>query len=361
MKNWIIFLISMVTASSFCAAENQIQKVTYFPLPYAAYHNINATTLDIGVGRVSPQVSLGQSGVSTVPLSASTTTVTQRLTLKGKTAGNSGIIGKDNNALQVTLDGGTSSGTDVSFGRNLRVNALTNADSVSAQQMKLKGLKLFGKDFPQCEGQEMHWVRLNLKDNPVCSWYLMCGSLASVSGYECTPGESSETSGKKTCSAWEMQGKRCNTGTYLIQNATLIEAADTAFQKTCCIKHEWVLKKGAQMSCSNSKLSGSVSDVNTDVVDRAINDPAGMSCYANALDCVNVSNSCVSSLSSVPHGAKREIGNASCELNQTKEMLYTVNPDWNMGSSLNRLYIWATYTCVEAGYCFDLGACEGTL
>ena len=188
----LIFLFVLVSLVLPCAfAQNTVSRVTYFPISYVAYHNLNAGQMDIGLGRSNaPSVSLGQTG-GAIPLNVTGTGTMvnsgAELNLNGtsvKVTGNSGA----------TVGYGTDGTASLKFS-NLKIGNATIMTSLNADTMNVSNLTLFGKTFPSCKGSgatfnnseqgEMRWVTLCFSKNDTGAWYLACGDVPTAA--QCSP------------------------------------------------------------------------------------------------------------------------------------------------------------------------------
>ena len=177
MKKIFLFLGLLALPCAEAAAEKKIQMVTYFPTPYVAYSNVQATTaLDIGLTRTC-EMELGcdKSGLA---LRASSAVVVQKGTFDLNAAGRV-------QSETVTLGKGAGAGT-FDFDADLVVTTLKDGQSVEATNMQVDNLYLFpshttqdGRRFPKCDDITMSWQKLS--DNQT---YLVCGDAPEVQ--ECT-------------------------------------------------------------------------------------------------------------------------------------------------------------------------------
>ena len=177
MKRFYLFVL-LTFVSIPLLAKNKISMVTYFPVPYVAYSQVNITEqMDIGLTSTC-DMKLGCSD-------ASATLNATQVNLKGgklNLDGGRGIKG-------YTLSLGNWSGEGrISF-QNVRIQT-GNMESVNAADIKATNLNLFGKAFPSCkaangesEGQ-MQWASLKLKGASSSELYLACGGLGDSSN-EC--------------------------------------------------------------------------------------------------------------------------------------------------------------------------------
>ncbi len=182
-------------------AKNKISMVTYFPVPYVAYSQVNATeSMDIGL-TTTCDMKLGCTESST------TLNVTNKVNLQSGRLDLNGGRGIKGEAL--TLGSGTNTG-EISF-QNVRINTGT-MESVNATDTKADTLNLFGKAFPSCKSAnstsngQMRWASLKLKGSAKNELYLACGEAGTVEEQSCLENPNQE----KCClSTQTWNGIRC--------------------------------------------------------------------------------------------------------------------------------------------------------
>ncbi len=167
MKRLFIFSLLLLSSAAYAATKNKISMVTYFPVPYVAYSQVNTTEqMDIGLTSTC-DMKLGCSETSAA-LNAT------RVNLKGGKLNLDGGLGIKGYSLN--LGSGNGEGR-ISF-QNVRIQ-MGNMESVNAQDMKVSALELFGKTFPSCKEKDssgqMKWASLKLKGASSNELYLMCG------------------------------------------------------------------------------------------------------------------------------------------------------------------------------------------
>ena len=145
-----LFIFSLLFLSSAAYAKNKISMVTYFPVPYVAYSQVNTTDqMDIGLTSTC-DMKLGCS-------EESATLNATRVNLKGGKLNLDGGRGIKGGSL--SLGNGSGEGR-ISF-QNVRIQT-GNMESVNAQDMKVSALELFGKTFPSCKEKDssgqMKWA-----------------------------------------------------------------------------------------------------------------------------------------------------------------------------------------------------------
>lgn len=186
MKKIGMSFILSVFLAGWSMAEPQVKKVTYFPLPYAAYHTVNATNMDLGVGRNPATSYLGNADTS-LQVSTATTLTGNNSTLS-LNGGKAVFVPQDKTA-EIGQEAAANA-SKVDFNGKLRLNLSEEAEmnNLNTDQMNIKELTLFGRAFPRCEkaGNTMKWVRLKLGPTDCCSWYLACVGSDWDSSNECT-------------------------------------------------------------------------------------------------------------------------------------------------------------------------------
>ena len=167
----LLFLLSAFLApvAVSAAGANKMTMVTYFPVPYVAYSQVDVTKqMDIGLTSAC-QMNLGctaDEGFST----GKSLRVNNALNIAGgkldlndapAIAGATALIGSGNGAA------------DFDFETNLRVANYKQGYTLQTDNMYLSELNLFGYKFPACSGETMSWQKLKLKNTEEV--YLACG------------------------------------------------------------------------------------------------------------------------------------------------------------------------------------------
>ncbi|MBO5010929.1 MAG: hypothetical protein J6C49_00535 [Elusimicrobiaceae bacterium] len=181
MKRLFIFSLLLLSSAAYAKTKNKISMVTYFPVPYVAYSQVNTTDqMDIGLTSTC-DMKLGCSEES------ATLNATQ-VNLKGGKLNLDG--GRGIKGYTLSLGSGNGEGK-ISF-QNVRIQTGT-MESVNAEDMKADNLNLFGKAFPSCKaansesGGQMQWASLKLKGASLSELYLACGDIKQSTGCENTP------------------------------------------------------------------------------------------------------------------------------------------------------------------------------
>ncbi len=180
MKKLLLAVLGLSVLVVPACAENKIQMVTYFPVPYVAYSKVTVDKqLDVGLTASACQMNLGCSDLSDYgtqkPLYVSDNMIVQR----GTAQFNSGII----RANRILMGKQTSSSAaNLNFSSNLRIGELLNGYTLEATNMNVTELKLFPdyitNSFPSCSAASggspnISWQELTLYKT--AEVYLVCG------------------------------------------------------------------------------------------------------------------------------------------------------------------------------------------
>ena len=168
-KTLFLFTLLLAPLAVSAASANKMTMVTYFPVPYVAYSQVDVTKqMDIGLTSAC-QMNLGctaDEGFST----GKSLRVNSALNIAGgkldlndapAIAGATALIGSGNGVA------------DFDFDTNLRVANYKQGYTMQADNMYLSELNLFGYKFPACSGETMSWQKLKLKNKDEV--YLVCG------------------------------------------------------------------------------------------------------------------------------------------------------------------------------------------
>ena len=248
----MILLLAVAFCSVQAASTPKIEKVTYFPLSYVAYHDIQATNMDIGTGRVSATGTFGSAGV-TEPLKVQkagdvgdTTLYPDAIfRLNGSSSASTSIKVK---AGETAIIGyGTASGGSnhqLEFKQDLRLGTTSSFSNLNTTHATVSSMNLFGKSFPDCtadrdeDGNNMYWVKLKLDATDKCLWYLSCGAVAEDK--QCTQdGTSSEpehNEDEKRCNLWAKQNPplSCFSGRVYDSTKSSVVTTQLMFDANCC-------------------------------------------------------------------------------------------------------------------------------
>ncbi|MBP3512922.1 MAG: hypothetical protein J6J74_00245 [Elusimicrobiaceae bacterium] len=230
MKRLFIFSLLLLSSAAYAKTKNKISMVTYFPVPYVAYSQVNTTDqMDIGLTSTC-DMKLGCS-------EPSATLNATRVNLKGGKLNLDGGLGIKGYAL--SLGSGNGEGR-ISF-QNVRIQT-GNMESVNAADIKATNLNLFGKAFPSCKsansesGGQMQWASLKLKGASSKELYLMCGNVGESS--VCQPTDPRGATFTEPCPAgqtgtvtYTWNEEAC---TYRTQNN-----CTSASKKKCIVSKEW--------------------------------------------------------------------------------------------------------------------------
>ena len=168
-KTLFLFTILLAPLSVFAANANKMTMVTYFPVKYVAYSQVDVTKqMDVGLTSAC-QMNLGctaEEGFNT----GKSLRVNNLLNIAG---------GKLDLNDAPAIEGSTArigSGNGVGnfdFETNLRVGNYKQGYTMQTDNMYLSELNLFGYKFPACSGETMSWQKLKLKNKEEV--YLVCG------------------------------------------------------------------------------------------------------------------------------------------------------------------------------------------
>ena len=168
MKRFYLFVLLFLVSFP-VLAKNKISMVTYFPVPYVAYSQVNTTE----------QMDIGLTSTCDMKLGCSETSATlnaARVNLNGGKLNLDG--GRGIKGYTLSLGNGSGEGK-ISF-QNVRIQTGT-MESVNAGEIKAANLNLFGKAFPSCKSAnsesngQMQWASLKLKGAASNELYLVCG------------------------------------------------------------------------------------------------------------------------------------------------------------------------------------------
>lgn len=191
MRKLLFLLLGALGAALPAGAENKIQMVTYFPVPYVAYSQITPSKqLDIGMSSACT-LNLGcadskDAGLNSLYVTSALNLKKGRLDLNSAAAVYSTLIRMGNGYGLANFD----------FSDNLRIRTLNNGYTIETDQATVNTLNLFPSRiknaFPSCASvsgtDSISWQRLQL--NAKEETYLMCGnpSTVEVEQEPCTAG-----------------------------------------------------------------------------------------------------------------------------------------------------------------------------
>ena len=170
MKKLFIGLCAvLVSTASMAASANKMTMVTYFPVKYVAYSQVD----------VMKQMDVGLTSACQMNLGCTTdegfnTGKSLRVNNLLKVAGGKLELNDAPAIVGTTAIMGSGNGTaDFDFETNLRVANYKQGYTLQADNMYLSELNLFGYKFPACSGETMSWQKLKLKNKDEV--YLVCG------------------------------------------------------------------------------------------------------------------------------------------------------------------------------------------
>ena len=183
-KTLFLFTILLAPLSVFAANANKMTMVTYFPVKYVAYSQVDVMKqMDVGLTSAC-QMNLGCTADE-----GFNTGKSLRVNNLLKIAGGKLELNDAPAIVGTTAVMGSGNGTaDFDFETNLRVANYKQGYTLQADNMYLSELNLFGYKFPACSGETMSWQKLKLKNKEEV--YLVCGDAEKVA---CTPTNNGKT------------------------------------------------------------------------------------------------------------------------------------------------------------------------
>lgn len=200
MKKVWVFLFAVLPVSVFAQQSNNISMVTYFPVPYVSYSQVNASQqMDIGLTRNACELELGCSGTN-LPLDIKTD------------GGQPGTLNVNHGILSLEPGIGATGGTTIALTESLELGSNTDSTgdvtlkfnqvyiptlapvySSNSDALYVDGtLQLFEsnpKNFPVCNNSvaqgsngQMEWAELALGKGSGKAWYLTCGGVLGCEG-----------------------------------------------------------------------------------------------------------------------------------------------------------------------------------
>lgn len=191
-----VFGVLLGCSSVFChaAEDNKMKMVTYFPVPYVAYSQVQVSEqMDVGLN-ASCQLNLGCLENTSSSLNATRVNLQKGNLFLLREGSGSGYL--TNNRTSIGSGNGAA---EVNFDR-LSVGTLNNGLSIQADTFSPSTLKLFpdqagnGSSFPVCSGRTISWQKLKLKDKEEV--YLVCGDPEQL---PCPPTNNGKTTYTESC------------------------------------------------------------------------------------------------------------------------------------------------------------------
>ena len=223
------------------AAEQKIEMVTYFPVPYVAYSHIKPTKqLDVGTATAC-EMNLGCDESGTVGLFPLYVTNTLNLN-KGRMDFNSAAAVYSS----VIKMGDGYGAANLDFNQNLRIGTLNNGYTLETDQTTVDVLNLFPdqikNSFPSCAAvggtDSISWQALKL--NKTTETYLMCGVPKEGEEEETEEGDCSDWSYK-----WNHREECCVnapvTDLDCYQEKTVYKWKSNSFSMENTFGSDWVL------------------------------------------------------------------------------------------------------------------------
>ena len=170
MKKLLIGLCFLCASTpSMAAGANKMTMVTYFPVKYVAYSQVDVMKqMDVGLTSAC-QMNLGCSadeGFNT----GKSLRVNNLLNIAGGKLELNDAPAIEGSTARIGSGNGVS---DFDFKTSLRVGNYKQGYTMQTDNMYLSELNLFGYKFPACSGETMSWQKLKLKNKEEV--YLVCG------------------------------------------------------------------------------------------------------------------------------------------------------------------------------------------
>ncbi|WP_428055692.1 hypothetical protein [Candidatus Avelusimicrobium fimicolum] len=189
-KTLFLFTILLAPLSVFAANANKMTMVTYFPVKYVAYSQVDVMKqMDVGLTSAC-QMNLGctsEEGFNT----GKSLRVNNLLNIAGGKLDLNDAPAIEGNTARIGSGNGVS---DFDFETNLRVGNYKQGYTMQTDNMYLSELNLFGYKFPACSGETMSWQKLKLKNKEEV--YLVCGEAEQGA---CTPTNNGKTTYTASC------------------------------------------------------------------------------------------------------------------------------------------------------------------
>ena len=191
MKKLLIGLCFLCAFTpSMAAGANKMTMVTYFPVKYVAYSQVDVMKqMDVGLTSAC-QMNLGctaDEGFNT----GKSLRVNNLLKIAGGKLELNDAPAIEGSTAHIGSGNGVG---DFDFETNLRIGNYKQGYTLQADNMYLNELNLFGYKFPKCEGETMSWQKLKLKNKEEV--YLVCGEIEKIKD-ECEPSAIYEKSEKE--------------------------------------------------------------------------------------------------------------------------------------------------------------------
>ena len=258
--------ICLLATVGLFAADQMVSQVTYFPLSYTGYHNLQVDSLEAGIGRgQSNNNHLGKVDGAVFPLQVNGITSVNGIGLFLNQASSFEVGGNP-----VTFGNNSGKKSKVTFEGNVRLGTNAKFKNLNADILKVGTLKLGNEPrhtFPNCLAPEdsqhnnMYWVHLKLKADKECKWYLACGKPTEIDAVESL----CSIPLQKKCSEWLNKPLTCTYGSNMANANKLVTS--TAFHAYCCVApvYRYALKTqstvGLPVQCNTPCLvSGSYNE-----------------------------------------------------------------------------------------------------
>lgn len=209
MRNFIVIVSMLLSATALVYADSSIKMVTYFPIPYASYNRVDTNhRLDIGLSEQSTTLTLGSDRIPDVNRGLN---VQEQTNINVRTFKiNAGMLILDEAGQGFYFPKTATEGDQIPLVEFQNYGGLSNifGNSLNVQDAQQYHLKIFDKEFPSgmnstCRDR-MEWKRLKLGPDEKEDLYLTCGL---GDGRLCTPGETKTV--KCGCNGNAEQTKTC--------------------------------------------------------------------------------------------------------------------------------------------------------
>ena len=189
-KTLFLFTILLAPLSVFAANANKMTMVTYFPVKYVAYSQVDVMKqMDVGLTSAC-QMNLGctaEEGFNT----GKSLRVNNLLNIAGGKLELNDAPAIEGSTARIGSGNGVG---DFDFETSLRVGNYKQGYTMQTDNMYLSELNLFGYKFPACSGETMSWQKLKLKNKEEV--YLVCGEAEQGA---CTPTNNGKTTYTASC------------------------------------------------------------------------------------------------------------------------------------------------------------------
>ena len=239
MKKLLIGLCFLCASTpSMAAGANKMTMVTYFPVKYVAYSQVDVMKqMDVGLTSAC-QMNLGCSADEGFNTGKSLRVNNLLIKIAGGKLELNDAPAIEGSSAHIGSGKGVS---DFDFKTSLRVGNYKQGYTLQADNMYLNELNLFGYKFPKCEGETMSWQKLKLKNKEEV--YSVCGEAENAG---CDISSKPATPSARACNSCGTQSAtvECNTST----NKWEINWGDCSVSSSSeCRTYSW--KRDKSMDC----------------------------------------------------------------------------------------------------------------